>query len=179
MADTYIAYAPGVTLSAGKNMLAISNHTGSGKTLKIYRIWLINTSVANVAGGTCLVQIQRNASVASFTGGSAITPVKLKTASPNLHANILINAGTTTTLTSTGVFRQLLWCSEEVQVASLHLEDLLSIPAFGLVWDSGYGNSTVEPITLREGFGLTIATPAAGGGTYAGNVDLSVEFTYS
>jgi hypothetical protein len=177
MAATYTIAANGVAWAAGKNMLAISNHTGSGKIVRVYRMWLHNVATSAVTGGMCVSQLDRCASVASFTAGTAITPSKHDSTSAAIPAQILVNTGTSTTLTRSGTYRTVLWANDELVLADATLEGFGAVIPFGLIWDSGYGNSTVQPITLREGEGLVLYTPAAGGGTYVGTVEIYAEVT--
>jgi hypothetical protein len=178
MANTFMLYANAVTWAAGKNMLAINNHTGSGQVVRIYRIWMNNISASTVTGGTCLTQMFRYTSVASFTAGTSIAFNKMDSTAAAPNANIFANAGTTTSLTKDAVpFRQILRSNDELALSTGHLEDLESILPLSLIWESGYGFSTVEPITLRAGEGLVLFTPSSGGGTYAGQTEINVELT--
>lgn len=177
MAQTYTLYAAGVAWAANKNMIAISNHTGSGRVLRLFRLWLINYASATVTGGFCAAQLDRCSSVASFTAGTALTFLKHDSNSENLPAQILANTGTTTVLTRTGTFRNHTICNDEVALSSGHIEDFRTLVPMCIIWDAGYGNSTIEPIVMRTGEGVVLFTPAAGGGTYAGNVDICAELT--
>lgn len=177
MAATFSLHAQAVAWAAGKNMLAISNHTGSGVVLRIYRLYLINVSTGAVTGAMCTLDVMRFTSVSSFTGGSAISFIKLDTNSTTPPATVLANAGTTTSLTkSAEVFRRVLWSNDEVASAGTGVEDITTMIPLCKIFDTGL-NSNVEPIVLREGEGLVLFTPASGGGTYAGSVDIAAELT--
>jgi hypothetical protein len=158
-------------------MIAIVNHTGSGRVLRLFRLWLINTASAAVTGGTCVSQLDRCTSVASFTAGTALTFLKHDSNSETPPATVLANTGTTTVLTRSGTYRNIMSYNEEIVLSTGHPEDLMTLVPFGLVWDAGYGNSTIQPITMREGEGVVLYTPSSGGGTYAGNVDICAELT--
>lgn len=178
MANTFMLYANAVTWAANKNMLAINNHTGSGQIVRIYRIWMNNISASTVTGGVCLVQMFRYTSVASFTGGTSISFNKMNSTNSSPNINIFANSGTTTVLTKDSIpFRQILRSNDELALSTGHYEDIQSIIAFSNIWDSGYINSNVEPITLRAGEGLVLYTPSSGGGTYAGQTEINVELT--
>ena len=60
----------------------------------------------------CAVQLDKCASVASFTAGTSLTFFKHDTTSAAVPAQILANTGTTTVLTRTGTFRNFLWAND-------------------------------------------------------------------
>lgn len=178
MAASYTINTQAITWAAGKNMLAISNHTGSGVVVDIYRIWLIHPQTAAVTGGTCLLELWQCNSVASFTAGAAQTFVKHDTSSAAVNANVLANAGTTTTLTRNTLIKRYLRVTEEFAVSTATIQAVhANFFPLNCLWDSGYGDTTIQPLRLRAGEGVVLFTPATGGGTYAGSTDICVELT--
>ncbi len=127
MAQTYTLYAAGVTWAANKNMIAIVNHTGSGRVLRLFRLWLINTASATVTGGTCVSKLDRCTSVASFTAGTSLTFLKHDSNSETPPATVLANTGTTTVLTRSGTYRNIMSYNEEIALSSGHPEDLMTL----------------------------------------------------
>lgn len=178
MAATYTVSATGVTQSSSKNMIAISNATGSGKIVKIYRAWMTNVQTGAVSGGLGLYVPGRvTGSVHSSGTGVNFLP----------HANVL-TAGTATPFTGisaahgatlgafTHEFSRFVRSSDELAVSGITTDEIIGIiMPFCLVFDSGYGDTNVEPITLRENQAFAIKADATG--TYNGTSDVFVELT--
>lgn len=178
MAATYTTHSQAITWAAGKNMYAIVNHTGSGQTVDIYRIWMNSMNTSTTTGGIALVELWACTSVSSFTSGAAQTFVKHDTSSGAVDALIKANAGTTTSLTKNTMIKRFIRYTEEFAVSDNSLEGLnANFFPITYLWDSGYGDSNIQPLRLREGEGIVLFTPAAGGGTYAGSTDITVEMT--
>lgn len=178
MAATYTINTQAITWAAGKNMLALVNHTGSSRTVDVYRIWMVSPQVATVTGGTCLIELWQCNSVASYTSGAAQTFVKHDTSSAAVPATVLANAGTTTSLTKNTLIKRYLRYTEEFAVSTATSQALQSqFYPLNCIWDSGYADTTIQPLRLREGQGIVLFTPASGGGTYVGSTDIVVELT--
>lgn len=178
MANTFSINTQGVTWAADKNMLALQNHTGSGVVLSVFRIWLFNPQTSALTASTCKIQLWSYTSVSSFTGGSAQTFVKHDTNYSNLPSQVSANSGTTTVLTKNVLLRQIIRHAEEAAVGTGGKGELeTGFPPLNMIWDSGYSDSVLQPLTLREGQGLVLYTPSSGGGTYQGSTDICVEFT--
>lgn len=178
MAATYTTHTQSVSWAAGKNMYALVNHTSSGQTVDIYRIWMTTMQTGAVTGGTALIELWQCDSVSSFTGGAAQTFVKHDTSSATPHVNVKANAGTTTALTKNTMIKRFTRYTEEFAVSDAAMEALnANFFPINYLWDSGYGDSNIQPLRLREGQGIVLFTPATGGGTYAGSADITVEMT--
>lgn len=178
MAATYTTLTQGATWAAGKNMYALVNHTSSGQTVDVYRIWMPSLQTATVTGGTCLVELWQCTSVSSFTGGTAQTFVAHDTNSASPNANVKSNSGTTTSLTKNTRIARYIRYTEEFAVSDTAMEALNTyFYPINFLWDVGYGDSNIQPIRLREGEGIVLYTPATGGGTYTGSTDIIVEMT--
>jgi hypothetical protein len=155
MAATYTLNAAAVTWAATKNIWAITNGTGSGMTVKVYRLWVANSQTGTVSGNYANVTLGR------FTGstlasGTALSFLKHDSTSAAVPAQIIAMSGATTTLTITGTFRTLIIPNDEVAInAAVTADELWTYVPLIQVWDAGYGFSTVEPITLAENEGAT------------------------
>jgi hypothetical protein len=67
--------------------------------------------------------------------------------------------------------------NDEPTSASLTVDELQTLPALNYIWDSGYGDTTIEPIVLRTaGEGIRIYSLNAGV-FGASTVDIVVECT--
>lgn len=178
MAATYTTLTQSIAWAAGKNMYALVNHTSSGKTVDVYRIWMTTMQTGTVSGGTALIELWQCTSIASFTAGAAQTFVKHDTSSAAVPAQIIANAGTTTSLTKNTKIANFTRYTEEFAVSDAAMEALNSnFFPINYIWDAGYGDSNIQPLRLREGEGIVLFTPASGGGTYVGSADIIVEMT--
>lgn len=180
MAATYTLTALAVTRSASKNMLGINNATGSGKVIRVFRIWMTNPHTAAVSGGMGYYTLGRISS-AQYTSGTAINFLP--------HASVL-TAGAATPFTGIGAahgvtqassfsheFKRILASSDEIALSGTTVDEVAYGMLFpwSVVWDSGYGESDVEPIVIRENQVLLLRAGSVG--TYVGSADIHVELT--
>ena len=68
----------------------------------------------------------------------------------------------------------MMWSNDEPATGTGTNDELECIVPFMYVWDAGYGDTNVEPITLREGQGLTLLHTVT---SAVGNCDAAFEFT--
>lgn len=176
MAQTYHVVAPGITFSTAlKSMLSLFNAAGSGRVIRITRIWAYTFNTAAVTGILQSLEIRRITAVSS--GGTPVTqvPVKCDTNSEAIPAQITFVSGNTT-VTSTDVFRTVLFSSEEPATnTAMTGDEFFAKPQLNCIFDSGYGEAAVEPLTCREGTGIAIICPATTGAV--SNCDIIMEFT--
>lgn len=174
MAATWRAIATGVTWStAAKCMLKVFNASGSGVVLRVYRIWVLNNQTAAVTGVLPPYTLVRTSTVGS--GGTVITPVALDTNSTALPAQVTAMSGDSSIGTIDATFRRAIHSSDEPAVGGMTLDEFEGIIPFNLLWDGGYQDTNVEPITLREGFGVMVHNTLIA--SAAGNADIIIEFT--
>lgn len=172
MAATYRAVATAVPFNASaRSLLKVFNASGSGKVLRIYRIWVLNNQTAAITGVLPSVQIVR---ITAASGGTTVTPMKHDPNSAALPAQITA-AHSDTSISVDATFRRFLWSSDEPAVSTMTIDEWETIVPINLVWDSGYNDSTVEPITIRETYGISVYNP--GIASAAGTADIIIEFT--
>lgn len=178
MAATYMALATGVTHSASnKQYLQIFATASNTQTIKIRRIWLFNNQTAAVTGivsGTA-ISIGSFSTVASGGTPTTITPVSYDSNNPSVNANITINSGSTTNGTAVNIYKTIPFYSDEPAVGSAKIENWFSNTHTALIWDSGFEDSNIEPLTIP-------ANTAGGIAVYGvlsavGNIDIACEFT--
>jgi hypothetical protein len=172
MAETHSICAVGVTFAANKSMAAIFNGVGSGRVLRIYRVWQLNNQTAGVTGVLTTMALRR---ISALAGGTALTAVKHDTNSGNLPAQVLLAAGGTATDSGDPDFMRWMWSNDEPSASALSNDETETMPALGQVMDLT-GDSNLEPITLREGEGVHVKHL---GSTTVGNTDVIIEFTNS
>jgi hypothetical protein len=163
--------AVGVAFASAKHLLDIFNAAASTKTIKVYRIWVYNNYVATVTGVFTALQVKRTS---LSSGGTTLTPLAHNLGQAALNANT--TAGTGRTITASSIFRQILWQNDEPTVSTFDMDALLTLVPFCEVWNSGYGDSQVQPLTCRAGFaeGVTLQQP---GSNTVGTCDVEAEFT--
>lgn len=176
MASTYTAYVSAYAWAASAKVLFNIWNPGATtlQTIKIRRVWFINAQTTAVTGVmSAVVSFQSTSS--SGTAVTAITPVKHDTGvGTALNAGVLVNTGNTVLGTAVNTYRRMLVGSDEPAISAFKIENFYN-PATGIVWDSGYGDANLEPITLPTG--VSTGFQIVGTGTAVGNIDIAVEFT--
>lgn len=170
MAQTYTAGAVGATFGNNKSMLGIFNGSGSGRIIRVYRVWVLNNQTAGVTGVLTTWTMRRTT---AQSGGTAITPTKHDTNSESMPAQVLIATGPTATLSSDVALRSWMWSNDEPAVSSATSDEFETLVPLNCVWDST-GDSNIEPLVLREGQGVSIHHS---GSTTVGLCDVYVEYT--
>jgi hypothetical protein len=170
MAQTYTAAAIGATFGNNKSMLGVFNGSGSGRVIRVYRVWVLNNQTAGVTGVLTTWTLRRSS---AQSGGTTITPTKHDTASETAPAQVLVATGATATLTSDVELRRWMWSNDEPAVSSATSDEFETLVPLNCVWDST-GDSNIEPITLREGQGISVHHS---GSSAVGLCDVFVEYT--
>lgn len=171
MAQTFTAYYNGVAFAATKNMAAVLNGHAS-EILKIRRVGLLNAQTAAVTGVLCAVEFRAfYAGSPSLTSSTAVTPTShdstnsAPTTATYGHAGTI--AGTPLTL------RRIFWSSDEAAISTATLDELETLVPLNIIWDAGYGDSNVQPLTLRQNQ-MAMVYNVSGA---AGLLDTWIEFT--
>ncbi len=151
MAQTYTLSATGITLAANKCILGVFNGSGSGRIVRVYRVWCLNNQVAAVTGVVNTIELRRTS---TGSGGTAITPVKHDSSSENFPAQVVVSSNQSVTTSS--LFIRQFWSSDEPAAGTISTDEILTIPAMGLIWDVAYNDSNVQPLVCREGEGAAL-----------------------
>jgi hypothetical protein len=171
MAQTYRAVVTGATFASNKSMLTVFNGSGSGRIVRVKRIWFLNNQTTGVTGALTTMEIRR---ISASTGGSAAASVKHDSNSENIPAQITITTGPTDTLTGDPALMRFMWSNDEPAVSSLVNDEVEVIPALACVFDAATGDADLEPLTLREGQGVSVRHT---GSSAVGVADAIIEFT--
>jgi hypothetical protein len=170
MAATWHAFSANVGLASNKYMIDVLNQSTSTSTIRIYRVWMFNNHTAAVTGVLNFVSLFRSTNA---TGGSNITSVAHNTTNPALHAGTSV--GTGRTVTASSQFRRLLMSPDEPTVSTLDWDALGTLVPFAEIWNSGYGDSNIDPVTCvasqTQGFTVQSITQTVGA------ADLELEYT--
>jgi hypothetical protein len=171
MAATWRATGGAIAYASSKDMLNVFNATGSARVIRVYRAYWFNNGVTAVTGVLTTGQVRR---ITAASSGTAVTPVKHDTTSSALAAQT--TCGTNQTTTGSDIFRRFLFVNEEPVVGGTTQANWLTLVPFAEIWNAGYGDTNVEPVTCRavEGFQLFHS-----GSSAVGTADLEIEFTDS
>lgn len=174
MAATYIVIGTAIANAANKNIIAVQNGTGSGVTMKIRRARLWTQQTGTVSGGVQLFEIGTYSG--AYSGGTALTSAIVSMDSNNSALPGTVVAATNCTATIADIYRRVVLFTDEVGAADTTGDMLSLLPALNVVWDSGYSEAVVQPLTIAEGNGFIIHTATTGWNT-AGTFSVLVEFT--
>ena len=158
-APTFTAACLGVTSGANKDYCNLTNGAGSGRVLRIVAI------TANVDSQAAVTGLQPGWTVSRYTTAgvtcTAVTPQSLDTANSALPAQVTANTNCTTDPTGlTNLFRTSTYADETNNQGSAILYQF---------WNRGD-----QPITLREGQGITLIS---GGSAPVGVMSITIWFT--
>lgn len=171
MAETWTIIADAVTPATNRSLLALFNGSGSGRVLRVYRIWVVSTGSSAITGSLMTLDLRTISALS--TDGTAITPVAHDSNNTALAAQIISYWGSTHTDVS-DLF-QTVWSADEVALATASQEEMQMFWPLGLMWESGAIESNVQPIVLREGEGVHVKQTATI--STAGSLTLAMEFT--
>jgi hypothetical protein len=171
MAATWRATGGAIAYASSKDMLNVFNGTSSARIIRVYRCYWFNNGTAAVTGVLTTAQVRR---ITAASGGTAVTPVKHDTDSSALNANT--TCGTNQTTTGSDIFRRFLFVNEEPIVGGTTQANWLTLVPFAEIWNAGYGDTNVEPVTCRATQGLQLFHS---GSSAVGTADLEIEFTDS
>ena len=173
MADTWWAYGNPTLNATPKYMMAIRN--AGAKVLKIQRIMFMNYSVGAVTGILAAGNIDRYTGSTSVTAGTTVTPVAKDGNNTALDTVTIVHSPTAVGGTP-ATFRRWLWSTDEPAVSTVTLDELQAITGGWVMWDVGYDNANLQPLTIRNGEMLLVQATAYSS-TAAGVVDIYIEFT--
>ncbi len=157
MAQTYIAATAvgGTTFAANRSLISLFNLNGSSRVIRVYRIQVMNLSIANVAASNAVpVYIQR---ISAESAGTAITPVSLRSTNEALTTICSVRTnGTTTAVANSIMANFLLTGVDEPAISSITTDELACFPIMSYLWDTGYGDTECDPITLNANQGIEL-----------------------
>lgn len=170
MAQTYTLGAVGATFASNESMLGLFNGVGSGRIIRVYRVWVLNNQTAGVTGVLTTWTMRRSS---AQTGGTAITPTKHDSNSETAPAQVVAATGGTVTLTGDVALRAWVWSNDEPAASTASSDEFECLIPLNCVWDST-GDANIEPLVLREGQGVSIHHS---GSSAVGLADVFLEYT--
>lgn len=164
---TYGLLCEGTTLAANAYHMYLRNDTGSGQTVFLIGLYLINTQTAAITGGAARFDFRRVTGTPTMT---SVTPFAFNTADPALAA---VTAGRTVTagLTDAQILRPIMFSSDEQTAAAGNVQQLNdSVNCLALA------HPNMRPKALRPGEAVALKqVTAVTAGALAVLVNFSVE----
>jgi hypothetical protein len=145
--QTYLVIAEDCAFANSKQHISIYNGAGSGKTLRISKLFMINM-LANVtvSGGARRLDVKR---ATNFSGGSDLAPLKHDTLNDDVSAEILFKTGATVT-EGVLLFPLVFPDDEMLLTQNSAAQQIFS----GINWIPE--GIEIQELTLNEGEGMTI-----------------------
>lgn len=178
MADTYTSLATVVGYGVGKSLWSLFNGTGSGKVLRVYRIWALNNAYSpnlymTIQGFLTNLGVMR---ITSQAFGIDTILSKHDSNNADLDSNIGHKVGAK--VTDSTLLRQIVVSNEDPGVGGASYDEWCLCVPVNTIWEVGYANSNGnKALTLREGEGVSIKHLGA---SPTGSVcDVFAEFTQS
>jgi len=153
-------------------MLSIFNASAS-KVIRVYRIWSVNSNRTELTGAITLMEIQML--VLRFGSGTAVNVTKMDSSAAALDASVYVEYNNDHLIAGNTV-RRVYQATDELVPNGWATQFLLKFYPLGLIWDAGYGDDNVQPLTLRQDEGVHVKnTGAATDGVF----QFCMEFTQS
>lgn len=168
MAQTYTLTSVNTTFAANKCLLGVYNGSGSGRIVRVYRVWILNNQITAVTGSITNVELRR---ITAGSGGTSITPFKHDSNNETFPAQVAV--ATNMTITPTDILTRFLWSTDEPAINALTVDEIQTFVPLSCVWDSAYADSNAEPIVCREGQGVALVNI----GAITGQCDVFFEVT--
>lgn len=145
--QTYLVIAADCAFAASKHHLSIFNGVGSGKVIRISKLFMTNMLLnVTVSGGVRRLDVKK-ATVVS--GGTDLTPVKHDTINDDIPAQILIKTGAT--VTDGALLFPLIFPDDEMLLTQNSMAQQIFS---GINWIPE--GLEIQGFTLNEGEGVTI-----------------------
>jgi hypothetical protein len=156
---SYSGLTTGIPFGSAKWMFDVFNSSSSSRYIRVYRIWVFNNNTTAVTGVLTQLQVRKTN---SMSGGSTLTPIAHDLTNSALNANTTAGYGRTCGYPTNNLLRQFVWSNDEIAVASgilaVDIDSCECLVPVAQIWDVGYGDSSVKPVTLRasndEGVGV-------------------------
>ena len=177
MGATYILHQSAIANAANKNYISIYNGVGSGKTIRIWRLWVSNAQTGVVTGGIAVADF--GGFTGAYTGGTEIISSAVSMDSNNAAIPAAIVASTNSTgITIDRLIRRIALITDEFGVSDATSDMLNVVPGLSEYLNAGCQEADVQPFILAEGEGFTFKhiNTAIANNNAAGSFDITLEF---
>ena len=144
--STYVATADAVAFAANKSHVAVFNGVGSGKVVKIRKVFAVDVQTTAVTGVAVRFNFEKTT---AQSAGTAITPQAMDSTSPSIPAQIVVASGAT--ITDGPLLWPYLAASDEAGATQAFPST--QIMQFGNLMMEG---NEIQEMTLREGEGFSV-----------------------
>jgi hypothetical protein len=162
----------GLALSGRKSLVDIFNRTGTNKIIRVYRIFAFPNSAGTI-NQLNLFELRRTSDAQG--GFSHLIPIARDTNNAALNAQT--TCGFSRTVTGTNVFRRFIKATAGPVVSNGRINEFECVVPFAEIWNTGYQDANVQPITCRAGQGVDIFSMHSVAGAPANGMDIEFEFT--
>lgn len=169
MANVYTIAAAATPFIPNRCMIGIFNGAGSGKVIRVYRVMALNNQTVAVTGVNCVLKLNK---ISTGSGGLYLTPNKHDSSSPNVPSQVV--CATNMSYTTSSLLRNYYWSNDEPNQATTTHDEVTTIPKMGMVWESSYIDTNIQPIVCRENQGVVLINST---NTAVGIADFFIEFT--
>lgn len=145
-AESFVAYADAVVPAGNKHHLSIFNGVGSGRVVKLRKLFCVNLQSAAISGGLVRFDVKKTT---AQSAGTALTAQKVDSNNANLPAQILV--ATAATITEGALLFPYMTLTEEQAVTQP-----LTIAMFQQFQNVLLESPELQELTLREGEGMTV-----------------------
>lgn len=166
--NTWTLWVQGKSFATSTVLAGVMN--GGTRVLRIRRVGMINNQTAAVTGVACAGEI-RYYTGAGWSSPTSVTPIAHDSGNSALSSVTAGHAGTPTG--SSNVIRRYSWSSDEPKLTTATNNEWETLIPLNIIWDAGYGDANVQPLTLRQNESFFIYNTAGA----AGLVDVWIEFT--
>jgi hypothetical protein len=170
MANTHTLLIQGKAFSVGGVMAGVFN--GGARVLRLRRVFMANVQTAVVTGVLCAGRLIFRSATAVWTTPTSVASVPHDTGNSALDTVTTGHAGTPSGGTAFD-FGRYAWSSDEPAVSGATMDELECLVPLGLIWDAGYGDANVQPLSIRQNEFIYILNDTGA----AGLVDIRMEFT--
>jgi len=144
--DTFFVWTGPQAFAANKHFLSLLNASGSGRIVKVRKLFLINLQLAAISGVSVQFDVRR---ASAHSGGTLLTPETFDTANAALPAQITARAGAT--VTTGGLLFSHATNNDEVG-----LTNAFPTPQIQAMMNLMMEHPSMQDLVLREGQGFTV-----------------------
>lgn len=171
MAQTFTLYATGIAFAATRVMAGIKNGHAT-EILKIRRVGLLNGQTAAVTGVVCSLEMRKDTNP-TFTPATTTTTVATHDSTNSAPTTYSYGHTGTYTAAAAQTLRRTIWSSDEAAASSASSDELECFVPLNVLFDAGYGDANVQPLTLRQNDFAGVYNISGA----AGLLDTWIEFT--
>lgn len=177
MANTWTSIVTQVTHAAAAKTYAQLYNAGT-RVLRVYRVFVVNASLtasSPSANTFPIFQLGRITTAIQAAGSTTNCTTTAHDSTNSALSSVTFNTNPTTAAPGV-VFRRQLFSPDDFAASVMKIDNLHGMIPLTVLWDGGYGDANVEPITILQNQGLILYSPASAA---QGACDVIFEYTDS